>query len=179
MLRRWKLTTFSTYSLRAKSWDDLKICALALYSRDKHIDLFPRTSAVEIMAILRSKRLWICFRERTDWFSVDWPIIWHPSGAIEPCGVRGTDVKRLEVKAGKRLEIKGFWEIACEWAVCRNPFFAFCDSSSDHWRSRVWNKSTAFFPWRNKATTVFKDFRGCETRKLLSASDSHYLAKSW
>lgn len=27
-----------------------------LYSRDEHIDLFPRTSAVEKMAILRSKK---------------------------------------------------------------------------------------------------------------------------
>lgn len=179
MLRRWKLTTFSTYSLRAKSWDDLKICALALYSRDKHIDLFPRTSAVEIMAILRSKRLWICFREWTDWLSKNLADIWHPSGAIEPCGVRGTDVKRAEVKAGKRLEIKGFRWISSERAIYRNPFFAFCDNSFDHWKIRVWNKRTAVCPWRNKATTVFKDFRGCETRKLLSASDSHYLVKSW
>ena len=32
------------------------ICAAALYSRNKHIDLFPRTSSVEKMASLRSKK---------------------------------------------------------------------------------------------------------------------------
>ncbi|HOX41814.1 MAG TPA: hypothetical protein PK263_06560, partial [bacterium] len=44
-----------------------KYVRLYYISRDKHIDLFPRTSAVEKMAVLRSKsRRFISENERTD-----------------------------------------------------------------------------------------------------------------
>ena len=39
---------------------------LHIISSSRLFDLFPRMSAVEKMAILRSKWQWICFRERTD-----------------------------------------------------------------------------------------------------------------
>lgn len=43
----------------------------------------------------------------------------------------------------------------------------FSDSSSDYWFFGVCNKRTAFCPWRNKGTTVFRCFGGCVTRELL------------
>ena len=45
--------------------DDVKSVRMLIYSRNKYIDLFPRTSAVVKMAILRSKKPLISSRERT------------------------------------------------------------------------------------------------------------------
>ena len=39
---------------------------LLIYSGNKHINLMPRTSAVDKMAVMRSKKPKIYFRERTD-----------------------------------------------------------------------------------------------------------------
>lgn len=44
----------------------------------------------------------------------------------------------------------------------------FSDSSIDYWFFGVCNKRTAFCPWRNKETTVFKVFGGRVTRELIS-----------
>ena len=44
------------------------------------------------------------------------------------------------------------------------------DNSCHHWFLRVCNKRNAFCSWRNKATTVFGDFRRCVTRQLLLKS---------
>ena len=48
-----------------------KFARFHIISRDNHIDLFPRTSAVEKMAILRSKMPLIYFRERTEQFDIN------------------------------------------------------------------------------------------------------------
>lgn len=62
MLRRWDFRLVpSERSLEAVG----ESVRLHIISRDNHIDLFPHTSVVEKMAILRSKKSLIYSRERT------------------------------------------------------------------------------------------------------------------
>ncbi len=42
------------------------------------------------------------------------------------------------------------------------------DNSCHHWFLRVCNKRNTFCSWRNKATTVFGEFRGCVTMELIA-----------
>ena len=77
MRKRKKVQILSREELRLRRWDfglvpsERRIEAIGGFagsifiSRDNHIDLFPRTSAVEKMAILKSKIPLIYFRERT------------------------------------------------------------------------------------------------------------------
>ena len=46
------------------------------------------------------------------------------------------------------------------------------DNSCHHWFLKVCNKRNTFCSWRNKATTVFEEFRGCVTRELLPVQDA-------
>lgn len=94
MRKRKKVQILSREELRLRRWDFRlvpsergleavgKSLHLHIISRDNHIDLFPHTSAVEKMAILRSKKPLINSRKRTR----IWLHIRHQSGAIEPCG---------------------------------------------------------------------------------------------
>lgn len=77
MRKRKKVQILSREELRLRRWDFRlvpsergleavgKSVHLHIISRDNHIDLFPHTSAVEKMAILRSKKPLIYSRERT------------------------------------------------------------------------------------------------------------------
>lgn len=77
MRKRKKVQILSREELRLRRWDFRlvpsergleavgKSVHLYIISRDNHIDLFPHTSAVEKMAILRSKKPLIYSRERT------------------------------------------------------------------------------------------------------------------
>lgn len=77
-MRKWKkVQILSREELRMRRWGVRlvpsergleavgKSVHLHIISRDNHIDLFPHTSAVEKMAILRSKKPLIYSRERT------------------------------------------------------------------------------------------------------------------
>ena len=77
MRKRKKVQILSREELRLRRWDFRlvpsergleavgKSVHLHIISRDNHIDLFPHTSAVEKIAILRSKKPLIYSRERT------------------------------------------------------------------------------------------------------------------
>ena len=96
MRKRKKVQILSREELRLRRWDfglvpsERRLETVGKYarfhiiSRDNHIDLFPHTSAVEKMAILRSKKPLIYSRERTAQSGGVLTSIWSNRAMLNP-----------------------------------------------------------------------------------------------
>lgn len=122
MRKRKKVQILSREELRLRRWDfglvpsERRIEAIGGFagsifiSRDNHIDLFPRTSAVEKMAILKSKIPLIYFRERTA----------RSGGFLTSIWSNRAMLRQSACSPGKPAKSKGFGDLR---SIC---FCAFC-----------------------------------------------------